>query len=70
MSARRDFVHLRGANLAAAGRGLRGAGARALFGVTNVLVMFGGSKDVAFNLEISDLVGLTRVSRTRQTGTI
>jgi len=42
-----------------------------LFGLTNVLVMCGGSKDVAFNLEISDLVGLTPVSRTNwQTGTI
>jgi type IV secretion system protein VirD4 len=38
--------------------------ARALFGLTNVLVMFGGSKDGAFNQEISDLVGQTRVSRT------
>jgi type IV secretion system protein VirD4 len=33
--------------------------ARALFGLTNVLLMFGGSKDVAFNQEISDLVGQT-----------
>jgi type IV secretion system protein VirD4 len=38
--------------------------ARALFGLTNVLVMFGGSKDVAFNQEISDLVGIVRVART------
>ncbi len=43
--------------------------ARALFGLTNVLVMFGGSKDVAFNQEVSDLVGMTRVSRSSwQTG--
>ena len=43
--------------------------ARALFGLTNVLVMFGGSKDGAFNQEISDLVGQTRVSRSNwQTG--
>jgi type IV secretion system protein VirD4 len=43
--------------------------ARALFGLTNVLVMFGGSKDGAFNLEISDLVGQVRVTRrTWQTG--
>ena len=43
--------------------------ARALFGLTNVLVMFGGSKDVAFNQEISDLVGTVRVARTTwQTG--
>ncbi len=40
------------------------AEARALFGLTNVLVMFGGSKDVAFNKEVSDLVGTTRVART------
>jgi type IV secretion system protein VirD4 len=34
-----------------------------------VLVMFGGSKDGAFNQEISDLVGQTRVSRSNwQTG--
>ena len=39
-------------------------GARAVFGLTNVLVLFGGSKDVAFNQEISDLVGETRVTRT------
>ena len=38
--------------------------ARALFGLTNVLVMFGGSKDVDFNREVSDLVGTTRVART------
>jgi type IV secretion system protein VirD4 len=45
--------------------------ARALFSLTNVLVMFGGSKDGAFNQEISDLVGQTRVSRrTWQTGTM
>ena len=45
--------------------------ARALFGLTNVLVMFGGSKDGGFNQEISDLVGQTRVSRTSwQTGTM
>jgi type IV secretion system protein VirD4 len=43
--------------------------ARALFGLTNVLVMFGGSKDGAFNQEISDLVGQVRVARrTWQTG--
>ncbi|MEJ7742378.1 MAG: TraG/TraD/VirD4 family protein [Nocardioidaceae bacterium] len=43
--------------------------ARSLFGLTNVLVMFGGSKDVAFNQEISDLVGTVRVARTTwQTG--
>jgi len=37
--------------------------ARALFGLTNVLILFGGSKDVAFNQEISDLLGTTRISR-------
>lgn len=43
--------------------------ARASFGLTNVLVMFGDPKDRAFNQEISDLVGQTRVSRTTwQTG--
>jgi type IV secretion system protein VirD4 len=43
--------------------------ARAVFGLTNVLVMFGGSKDGAFNQEISDLVGQVRVARrTCQTG--
>jgi type IV secretion system protein VirD4 len=45
--------------------------ARALFGLTNVLVMFGGSKDGALNQEISDLVGQVRVARrTWQTGTM
>ncbi len=43
--------------------------ARALIGLTNVLVMFGGSKDIHFNREISDLVGTVRVARTTwQTG--
>jgi type IV secretion system protein VirD4 len=43
--------------------------ARALFGLTNALVLFGGSKDGAFNQEISDLVGQIRVTRrTWQTG--
>jgi type IV secretion system protein VirD4 len=42
---------------------------RALFGLTNVLVMFGGSKDVAFNQEISDLLGTVRIGRSSyQTG--
>lgn len=45
--------------------------ARALFGLSNVLVIFGGSKDVAFNQEVSDLVGTTRVRRTSwQSGTV
>ena len=38
--------------------------ARAVLGLTNALVMFGGSKDVAFNQEISDLLGPVRVART------
>ncbi|MBK8460760.1 MAG: type IV secretory system conjugative DNA transfer family protein [Micropruina sp.] len=37
--------------------------ARTLVGLTNTLVVFGGSKDVAFNQEISDLLGQVRVSR-------
>ena len=37
--------------------------ARALMGLTNVLVWFGGSKDVSFNQEVSDLVGRVRVPR-------
>ena len=42
---------------------------RALIALTNVLVLFGGSKDVAFNQEISDLLGVTRVARrSHQTG--
>jgi type IV secretion system protein VirD4 len=45
--------------------------ARALRGLTNVLIMFGGSKDVAFNQEISDLLGTVRVARhSYQTGTM
>lgn len=43
--------------------------ARTLVGLTNNLVVFGGSKDVAFNQEISDLLGQVRVARTsRQSG--
>ena len=38
--------------------------ARTLLGLTNNLVVFGGSKDVAFNREISDLLGQVRVART------
>lgn len=42
---------------------------RALVGLTNVLVIFGGSKDVAFNQETSDLLGTVRVGRSSyQTG--
>jgi len=42
--------------------------ARALFGLTNVLCVFGGSKDVAFNQEISDLLGTVRVARRSWSG--
>src|SRR4030095_13788973 len=43
--------------------------ARALFGLTNVLVMVGGSEEGAVHQEISDLVGRVRVTRrTWQTG--
>ena len=43
--------------------------ARTLLGLTNTLILFGGSKDVAFNQEISDLLGPVRVARTSwQTG--
>ncbi|MCA0252990.1 MAG: TraM recognition domain-containing protein [Actinobacteria bacterium] len=38
--------------------------ARALYGLTNVVIVFGGGKDIGFNKEISDLVGTTRVPRT------
>lgn len=37
--------------------------AQALFGLTNVMVVFGGSKDVQFNRDISDLTGTVRVAR-------
>jgi type IV secretion system protein VirD4 len=37
--------------------------ARALFGLTNNIVAFGGGKDVEFYKELSDLVGTTRVVR-------
>jgi type IV secretion system protein VirD4 len=37
--------------------------ARAMLGLTNVLVMFGGSKDVDFNREISTLLDTTRITR-------
>jgi type IV secretion system protein VirD4 len=38
--------------------------ARALFGLTNIIAVFGGSKDGLFNRELSDLTGSSRVSRT------
>lgn len=45
--------------------------ARALIGLTNVLTIFGGSKDVDFNQEISDLLDTVRVHRTSfQSGTM
>lgn len=43
--------------------------ARSLVSLTNNLIVFGGSKDVSFNREISDLLGDVRVARTSwQTG--
>jgi type IV secretion system protein VirD4 len=43
--------------------------ARTLLSLTNNLVVFGGSKDHAFNQEVSDLIGQTRVTRSSwQTG--
>lgn len=38
--------------------------AQALFGLTNVMVVFGGSKDIQFNRDISELTGTVRVART------
>ena len=38
--------------------------ARALFGLTNVIAVFGGGKDGIFNRELSELLGTSRVSRT------
>jgi type IV secretion system protein VirD4 len=38
--------------------------ARALFGLTNVIVAFGGGKDGGFYRELSELLGTTRVRRT------
>ena len=37
--------------------------ARSLFGLTNNLVIFGGGKDIHFYREVSDLIGVTRISR-------
>jgi len=38
--------------------------ARALFGLTNVIAVFGGGKDGIFNRELSELSGTPRVART------
>ena len=38
--------------------------ARALFGLTNVIAVFGGGKDGIFNRELSELIGTSRISRT------
>ena len=38
--------------------------AQALFGLTNVMIVFGGSKDVSFNRDIAELTGTVRVART------
>ena len=37
--------------------------ARAMFGLTNNILIFGGGKDGEFYKEVSDLLGTTRVSR-------
>jgi type IV secretion system protein VirD4 len=36
---------------------------RAMFGLTNNILVFGGGKDIEFYKEISELVGTTRVAR-------
>jgi type IV secretion system protein VirD4 len=41
--------------------------ARTLFGLTNVVIAFGGGKDGAFNRELAELTGTTRVRRTSYT---
>jgi type IV secretion system protein VirD4 len=41
--------------------------ARTLFGLTNVVVAFGGGKDGGFYRELSELTGTTRVRRTSYT---
>jgi len=38
--------------------------ARALFGLTNLIAVFGGGKDGIFNRELSELIGTSRISRT------
>ncbi|MDN5899214.1 MAG: TraM recognition domain-containing protein [Brachybacterium sp.] len=43
-------------------------GAGDLIGLTNVLVVFGGSKNVAFNRELSELVGRVRIGRRTHRG--
>jgi type IV secretion system protein VirD4 len=44
---------------------------QALLGLTNILILFGGSKDAAFNKEVTNLIGTVRVTRTSwQTGTM
>ncbi len=41
--------------------------ARALFALSNNIVVFGGGKDAQFYREISELIGMTRISRTTYT---
>jgi type IV secretion system protein VirD4 len=53
----RDLVHLGRPGPAQLAQIFGEHQARALVGLTNTLVVFGGSKDVAFNQEISDLLG-------------
>jgi type IV secretion system protein VirD4 len=38
--------------------------ARAMFGLTNIIVVFGGGKDGQFYREISELMGTARIART------
>jgi type IV secretion system protein VirD4 len=42
--------------------------ARALLGLSNVLVVFGGSNDTTFNDQLAQLTGHTRITRTHYTG--
>lgn len=43
--------------------------ARALLGLTNILVVFGGSTDTTFNQQLSQLTGHTRIGRSTWSGT-
>ena len=42
--------------------------ARTLLGLTNVLVVFGGSNDTTFNHQLAQLTGHTRIARTNYSG--
>lgn len=41
--------------------------AKALLGLTNILIVFGGSNDATFNRELSELIGHTRIPRSNWT---